>query len=327
MEPRTHEERRADALEVLDGFMAGEVDPERSARAMHRRHGALGSYAVDVVMGDVWARPQLSRRDRSLIVITVLATIGSTEELSLHTMVGLNNGLTRTEIEEIMLHVACYGGFPMAMQATRVMEERFAMIDGVDRLPPRGESALLGDLERRARACDVRQTLTGGRSNPADGPGGLGAAKRLDVIDAELFTGPDEVLVQVNGAPITRREFLARAVRQLGSMTMISEVVKEELFLQEAERRGIEITQDDLDREVESVVEGMSRELGEGDPAVGRERLANLYERQGLSLSDVRRDLRRRARNQLVLSRVTKSMREADTETREARVEMHRLRK
>ena len=166
MEPRTHEERRADALEVLDGFMAGEVDPERSARAMHRRHGALGSYAIDVVMGDVWARPQLSRRDRSLIVITVLATIGSTEELSLHTMVGLNNGLTRTEIEEIMLHVACYAGFPMAMQATRIMEERFAMIDGVDRLPPREESALLGDLERRTRACDVRQTLTGGRSNP-----------------------------------------------------------------------------------------------------------------------------------------------------------------
>ena len=90
MEPRTHDERRAAALEVLDGFMAGEHDPERSARAMTRRNGALGTFAVDVVMGDVWARPQLSRRDRSLIVISVLATIGSTEELSTHTAIGLN---------------------------------------------------------------------------------------------------------------------------------------------------------------------------------------------------------------------------------------------
>lgn len=166
MEPRTYDERHAAALEVFDGFMAGEIDPERAARAMQRRHGALGSFATDVVMGDVWCRPQLSRRDRSLIVISVLSTIGSTEELSLHTGVGLNNGLTRTEIQEILLHVAVYAGFPMAMQATREMEERFRIIDGVDRLPAGAESAHLTDLERRARACEVRQTLTAGRSNP-----------------------------------------------------------------------------------------------------------------------------------------------------------------
>jgi len=51
-------------------------------------------------------------------VITVLATIGSIEELSLHTEVGLNHGLTRTEIEEILIQVAAYAGFPMAMAAS-----------------------------------------------------------------------------------------------------------------------------------------------------------------------------------------------------------------
>ena len=164
MENRTYEERHNDALEIFDGFMGGTVaEPERGARSFRRQHGALGSFAFDVVMGDVWARPQLSRRDRSLIVISVLATIGSTEELSLHTQVGLNNGLTRTEIEELVLHVAAYAGFPMALQASRVVTDRFCQIDGVDRLPERTGAEDLDDTERRLRAHDVRKSLTGGR--------------------------------------------------------------------------------------------------------------------------------------------------------------------
>ncbi|HJM22175.1 MAG TPA: carboxymuconolactone decarboxylase family protein [Acidimicrobiales bacterium] len=164
MENRSYEERHQSALEVFDAFMAGTVaDPERGARSFQRQHGALGSFAFDVVMGDVWARPQLSRRDRSLIVISVLATIGSTEELSLHTQVGLNNGLSRSEIEEAIIQVAAYAGFPMAMQASRVVTDRFCQIDGVDRLPERQGAEQLDDSERRIRAHDVRKSLTGGR--------------------------------------------------------------------------------------------------------------------------------------------------------------------
>ncbi len=148
MQGRTHDERRASALDVLDGFMAGAHDAERSALAMQRRQGALGSFAVDVVMGDVWARPQFSRRDRSLVVISVLAALGSDEELSLHTNVGLNHGLTRVEIEEILLHIAVYAGFPMAMKASRVVDDRFREIDGVDRLGERAPSAFRDDVDR-----------------------------------------------------------------------------------------------------------------------------------------------------------------------------------
>ena len=164
MENRSYEERHKAALEIFDAFMGGTVaEPERGARAFRRQHGALGSFAFDVVMGDVWSRPQLSRRDRSLIVISVLATIGSTEELSLHTQVGLNNGLSRSEIEELVIHVAAYAGFPMAMQASRVVTDRFCQIDGVDRLPERSGAEELGDDQRRIRAHDVRKSLTGGR--------------------------------------------------------------------------------------------------------------------------------------------------------------------
>ena len=170
METRTYEQRHAIALEMLDAMMAGAVDPKQMAETLRCRHGALGGFAIDVVLADVWSRSELSRRDRSVIVLAVLATIGSTEELSIHTQIGLNNGLSRGEIEEVLLHVAAYAGFPMAMQATRVIEARFRLIDGVEQLPDREAGAPLSDQERRTRAADVRRTLTAGRakSNPEE---------------------------------------------------------------------------------------------------------------------------------------------------------------
>ncbi len=164
MESRTYQQRHASALEMLDKMMAGTVDPAEMADTLRRRHGALGTFAIDVVLADVWARPELSRRDRSLIVLAVLSTIGSTEELSIHTQIGLNNGLSRSEIEEVLLHVAAYAGFPMALQASRVMDARYRLIDGVEQLPDREAGACLSDTERRARAGDVRRTLTAGRA-------------------------------------------------------------------------------------------------------------------------------------------------------------------
>jgi 4-carboxymuconolactone decarboxylase len=165
MEPRTFEERRAAALDVCQTFMGEEGDPEAAARSMQRRLGALGDFAFDVVLGDVWARPQLSRRDRSLIVLSVLGALGSDDELSFHAGVALNHGLSRVEMDEVLLHVAVYAGYPMAMQARRVVDDRLRLIDGVDRLPERPPSARQGDVERRMAACEVRQTITGGRSS------------------------------------------------------------------------------------------------------------------------------------------------------------------
>lgn len=166
MTPGSYEERHRKALDVLNGFLGGEADAERAASAMRRRHGALGSFAVDVVLGDVWCRPQLSRRDRSLIVVAALATLGSTEELSVHTGVGLNHGLSRTEIDEVILHVAGYAGFPMAMRASRVVDERYCQIDGVERLEEKPPAAAKDRAQRRADANDVRRSMTAGRSNP-----------------------------------------------------------------------------------------------------------------------------------------------------------------
>lgn len=175
---RSYEERHRAAAEVLATMQAGKVDTARAARAMYRRHGALGSFAIDVVMGDLWYRPQLARRDRSLIVIALLAAMGSDEELGLHVEIGLNHGLSREEVDELLLHVAAYAGFPMAMAAARVVDRTLCRIDGVDRQPPRSPAAQKDDDQRRADATDVLRTLTGARSpaDPVEALAGLTAA-------------------------------------------------------------------------------------------------------------------------------------------------------
>ena len=163
-------ERRANGIDLLRTLGGGSYDPARAATAMVRRHGALGTFAVDHVLGNLWSRPQLSRRDRSLIVVTFLTTIGSIEELRSHVGGALHHGVTRSEIEEIVLQVAGYAGYPMAMQASRIVDEVFCAIDRVERQPERGEAKAKDDPARWADATDVLSTLFAGRmpSNPAE---------------------------------------------------------------------------------------------------------------------------------------------------------------
>ncbi|MFN0089965.1 MAG: carboxymuconolactone decarboxylase family protein [Acidimicrobiales bacterium] len=161
-ETGSYEERHARAAETFAGFVP-DVDPERVAGSLARRLGALGSFAFDAV-GDMWSRPQLAKRDRSLLVISVLAAQARDEELELHTQIGLRNGLARTEIEEILLHVAAYAGFPAAMAASRRMDAALCKALGVDRIEGREPAARKSDAERDRDAADVRRTLTGGRA-------------------------------------------------------------------------------------------------------------------------------------------------------------------
>lgn len=157
-------DRRANGIDLLRTLGGGSYDAGRAATAMVRRHGALGTFAVDHVLGNLWSRPQLSRRDRSLIVVTFLATIGSTEELRSHIRGALNHGVTRAEVEEVILQVAGYAGFPMAMQATRIVDDVFCSIDAVERQPERREAKAKNDPDRRADAANVLSTLFAGRT-------------------------------------------------------------------------------------------------------------------------------------------------------------------
>jgi 4-carboxymuconolactone decarboxylase len=99
---------------------------------MQRVLGDVGTLAFRWAFGEVWSRPQLSRRDRSLVVIAILGALGQDGELAFHVPAGLNHGLTRTEIEEIMVHLCLYAGFPRAVDGMRATRAAFARIDARD---------------------------------------------------------------------------------------------------------------------------------------------------------------------------------------------------
>jgi 4-carboxymuconolactone decarboxylase len=86
-------------------------------------------FITRVAWGDVWSRPGLDRRSRSIAVITSLIAHGHDEELAMHLRAGLRNGLTRDEIAEVILQSAVYSGVPAANTAFRVASEVFAEQD------------------------------------------------------------------------------------------------------------------------------------------------------------------------------------------------------
>ncbi len=90
----------------------------------------MGSFAPtfvsltdDVLFGQVWSRPQLPPRDRSLVTITSLVTAGNIEQLRAHIPMGLANGLTPEEIVEAITHVAFYAGWPRAVSALTLAQQ------------------------------------------------------------------------------------------------------------------------------------------------------------------------------------------------------------
>ncbi|WKK70365.1 carboxymuconolactone decarboxylase family protein [Rathayibacter oskolensis] len=79
-----------------------------------------------VLFGDVWERPELVKRDRSLVTIASLVTGGNFVQLESHVRMGRANGLTEEEIVEVATHLAFYAGWPKALSAIDVAQRVFA---------------------------------------------------------------------------------------------------------------------------------------------------------------------------------------------------------
>lgn len=73
--------------------------------------------------GDIWTRPGLDRRTRSLLTLAMLATLGHHEELAMHVRAAMRNGVTTDEIGETLLQVAVYAGVPAANRAFAVAQD------------------------------------------------------------------------------------------------------------------------------------------------------------------------------------------------------------
>ena len=100
------------------------------AEAVDKRMGALGEFGAPLqqlintyAYGDVWSRPGLERRIRSLVVVGMNAAINRAAELKVHINGALNNGCTPEEIREVCLLVALYAGIPAANDAHRIALE------------------------------------------------------------------------------------------------------------------------------------------------------------------------------------------------------------
>jgi 4-carboxymuconolactone decarboxylase len=94
---------------------------------VHERIGdiapKLADLTEDVLVGDVWERPALSKRDRSLATVSALVAMNRTEQLPFHIQRAIENGVTKEELVEVITHLAFYSGWPTAMSAMMIAKQ------------------------------------------------------------------------------------------------------------------------------------------------------------------------------------------------------------
>ncbi len=124
---------------------------DRYAQGMATRRSVLGAAYVDktqtgktefdapfqallteLAWGHVWSRPDISRRERSMITLSILAALGQWDELALHTRATVNTGASPEDIREAMLHVGIYAGIPAANHAMKIVKQTLAEMKTAD---------------------------------------------------------------------------------------------------------------------------------------------------------------------------------------------------
>ncbi|MGD9913019.1 MAG: 4-carboxymuconolactone decarboxylase [Rhizobiaceae bacterium] len=122
--------------------MSDDRRSERYTQGMATRRSVLGDAAVDraqankthfdeafqdmiteAAWGHVWSRPNISKRERSMITLALLAGLGHYDEVAMHVRATANTGATEEDIAEVMLHVAIYAGVPTANHAIKVVKQ------------------------------------------------------------------------------------------------------------------------------------------------------------------------------------------------------------
>lgn len=122
---------------------------------------ALASYTESKLMGEVWKRPNLSPRDRSIVTVAALISRQQTAEMPFYFRLALDNGLKPRELSEIIFHLAFYSGWPNAMAAVPIVKDIFLERKiRVDELPAITPPLLpIEPTAERARAARVEQDV------------------------------------------------------------------------------------------------------------------------------------------------------------------------
>ena len=146
---------------------------------------ALAAYTQSRLLGEVWKRPGLAPRDRSIVTLAALIARNQTIELSYHLNLALDNGVKPREISEIITHLAFYTGWANAMSAVAIAKDIFAARHiGADQLPSASVKLLpLNEAAEAQRATFVEQQF--GASFPGV------VQYTTDVLFRDLWLRPD----------------------------------------------------------------------------------------------------------------------------------------
>jgi 4-carboxymuconolactone decarboxylase len=101
------------------------TEPSGAQRLFGDFAPALVGFTDDVLFGDVWKRPELSPKERSLVTVAALTAMGNTDQLVFHLDLAKQNGNTEDELIEAITHLAFYAGWPKAMAAMTVAKRVF----------------------------------------------------------------------------------------------------------------------------------------------------------------------------------------------------------
>ncbi|MGC3964039.1 MAG: 4-carboxymuconolactone decarboxylase [Rhodocyclaceae bacterium] len=108
----------------------GDAHVDRTVARRTDFNGEFQDFLTRYAWGDIWTRPGLPRHTRSLITVAMLIALNRQDELRMHLRASFNNGVTRDELKELIMHSALYCGLPAANSAMHLAEEVFAAMDG-----------------------------------------------------------------------------------------------------------------------------------------------------------------------------------------------------
>ena len=124
------EDLRRKAGRATRSAVLGEAYVARSDAKRSAFNADFLDFITEGAWGSVWSRPGLTKRERSLITLALLAALGHHEEVAMHVRATANTGATPDDIKEALLHVAVYAGVPAANRAFRIAKEVFSEMDG-----------------------------------------------------------------------------------------------------------------------------------------------------------------------------------------------------
>ncbi|ANM13978.1 MULTISPECIES: 4-carboxymuconolactone decarboxylase [unclassified Rhizobium] len=107
----------------------GDAHVDRAAAAATEFDRPFQELITEAAWGHVWSRPGLSKRERSIVTIALLAALGQDDEVAMHVRATANTGATREDVCEALLHVAIYAGVPAANHAIKIAKQAFEQMD------------------------------------------------------------------------------------------------------------------------------------------------------------------------------------------------------